>query len=134
MNWIKYSVFALFFITLGCSNVVNCLIKIEPNLEEDGFNDGVVSQNYEEYIDVDMLNAGNSNYAINTLEITGDLPIGIEAYYNDMRIYFNGIPTTIGTYNFDVKVIVEYIGDSDNENDDNLCGNTVSGSYTIKIY
>lgn len=81
-----------------------------------------------------MLNAGNSNYAINTLEITGDLPIGVEAYYNEMRIYFNGIPTTIGTYNFDVKVIVEYIGDSDNENDDNLCGNTVSGSYTIKIY
>lgn len=134
MSWIKYSVFALFFITLGCSNVVNCLNKIEPYLQEDGLNDGTISQNYNEFIDVDMQNTGNSNYAINTLEITGDLPIGVEAYYNDMRIYFNGTPITIGTYNFDVKVIVEYIGDSDNENDDYLCGNTVSGSYTIKIY
>lgn len=134
MNWIKCSLFALFFITLGCNDVVNCLIKIEPTLEEDGFNDGIVSQNYEEFIDVNMQNASNSDYSINTLEITGDLPIGVDAYYNGMRVYFSGIPTTIGTYNFNVKVIVEYTGDSDNENDDHLCGNTINGSYTIKIY
>lgn len=135
MRLIKCFIITIVLLLISCNDITDCLFDIKPNIVDNGFVDGIVSQNYEDYITVDIQNTNSSNYEIDNVEIEGNLPSGITSFFNGRNVYFEGIPTTIGTYDFNVKITVLYVNDYDNENnDDHLCGNTTSKSYSIKIY
>ena len=111
---------------------MDCILKIEPQIVEKNLNNGIVSQLYEDYVAVTIVNAPDDNYYIKDFSIEGNLPPGITATPDGTKLYLDGRPTLAGTYDFNVTLILT---DYDDEtNNDNLCGNTISKPFQITIY
>lgn len=128
----KNGIFLLSFLLLSCESIVDCLLKIEPYLEDKNLSNGIVMQSYNDFIVVGIQNGNDENYWIDSVTIEGNLPTGVSSSYDYRKITFSGTPTVAGVYNFNVKIIV--VDNNDDTNNDNLCGNTVSKSYQITIY
>jgi hypothetical protein len=120
------------FLFFSCESIIDCVLKIEPFIEEKNLNNGIVMQSYTDFITIGIQNRNDENYEIDSVTIEGNLPTGISSSYSYRKVTFSGTPTTAGIYNFNLTIIVR---DKDEDsNNDNLCGNTVSKSYQITIY
>jgi len=132
MNHLKKAIFLFTFLLFSCESVVDCILKLEPYIEEKNLSNGIVMQSYNDFIVVRVQNGNDENYLIDSITIEGDLPIGVSSSYSYRKTTFSGTPTVAGVYNFNITIVVKY--KDDNTNNDNLCGNTVSKSYQITIY
>ncbi|WP_281234749.1 hypothetical protein [Flavobacterium gelatinilyticum] len=132
----KFSKIVLLFFTLllltNCEKTADCILGRSPNLIAKELRNGAVSTDYNENIAFEIKNENVSNYMISSLSIDG-LPKGINYGVIDNRIInLKGVPVASGTYEFKVTITVEPI-DYDEEIGDNLCGDTTTRSYKIKI-
>lgn len=131
MKLLRYGILLAILLSFSCETVVDCLLKINPYIEDKNLSYGNTMQSYEDFIIVRVENAADENYTINTISIEGDLPPGISSTYNDRKISFTGIPTQFGTFNFKVTVVL--VDNDPTTNNDDLCGNTTSKSFQITI-
>lgn len=132
MRILKSGILLCCFLLFSCETIVDCLLKIEPYIEDKNLNNGVFMQPYEDFVVVGVENADDSLYIIDKATIDGDLPPGVTSSYNGRKVTFSGTPSVSGTYEFKVTVVLV---DTDSEtNNDNLCGNTTSKSFQITIY
>jgi len=129
---IIYSI-ALLLISCDADTIETCLAGIRPELEEKELVDGQKSFPYLDNITVNIQNAANSDYFIESTEIINEnLPNGITYNVSDRTITFTGTPTENGDFEFGVRVLVRpYIFET--AGSDNLCSNESNRVYRIKI-
>ena len=128
-SWVL--LFGLIFLT-GCESVIDCNQGINPSLEEKQLQEAIRAQAYHETISVDILNSGDTNFAISEVEVIGDLPTGLEVTGNGLTITIQGTPLSIGPSTFEIKVRVgNTIANEDLS--DGLCNDTAIRSYTIQV-
>lgn len=125
----------------SCSEIFDCIASTKPELESKTLITGYQGYIYEDYINASVKNTSNDDYFYYYFSVEGILPPGIEYYEEGRDIVFYGTPTQSGTYNFKIRVKIEYdeYDDPDGgfwEDSDRICfgDDTVSKNYTITIY
>ena len=132
MKAVKPLLLLFCFTFLSCQSIVGCLLKIEAKIVDRNLNNGIISQLYEDYVEVTIVNASDEYYYIKEFTIEGNLPPGITATPDGTKLYLDGRPTLAGTYDFNVTLILTDYNDENSS--DRICGNTVSKSFQITIY
>lgn len=133
----KYLLTLIFILTLllnscDADTIASCVFGIRPVLEKKELISGQRNIPYSEHIIVEIKNAPDSDYFIENVEINENLPSGIIYHVSGTTITFDGVPTAIGNFKFEVSVVIRpYIFGDDGS--DNLCSNVSSREYAIKI-
>lgn len=116
----------------NCDNLSECLRDISPDLKPKELMSGMLYQNYSETITYEVKNANTANYHISELTLEGNFPPNFNYTYAGDTITFSGLPNTVGTYEFTVKITVA-LNITDTEGANNLCGTTDYETYKIVI-
>lgn len=122
----------LMFIAASCETISDCIDRIKPELISKELRTGVYDVLYEDNVNFEMIRANSNDYFISSISIEGKLPPGINySVVNNNTVNFKGTPIRDGTYEFTISIsVLPY----NNENGtDDLCGDTTSKKYTIKI-
>ncbi|WP_406683619.1 hypothetical protein N1F78_13135 [Seonamhaeicola sp. MEBiC1930] len=128
-----------FFLFTGCEDVLECIINIRPELENKSLVHGHVDEFYFESISAEIKNEPNDNVYDYYFSVSGNIPEGIELFYDYREVVFEGIPKETGRFTLRVSLtaeaIVEYYYDEfGNEYyHDPLCSNNTSRVYTLVI-
>ncbi|QXP59228.1 hypothetical protein [Olleya sp. HaHaR_3_96] len=127
-----FTFLVLLLSSCDADTIASCIIGIRPVLEEKELTDGQRNLPYSDYVNVEIENAMDSDYFIESVEVNEDLPNGIIYSFSNRTITFDGVSSVAGNFEFEVRVIVRpYIFEDDGS--DNLCSNASSREYTIKI-
>lgn len=126
----------LFFLLLSftnCESVAECVLEINPNLISKELNTCEVFHQYNDNVTFEMHNANTNDYLISDISFEGNLPPGINfTILNGHTINFSGVPDTLGTFEFTIKITVRpYVNNPDGGN--NMCSDTSSKNYKIVI-
>ncbi len=122
---------------LSCDDVLDCLIlNREPELPNKAFKVGSINSYYYDEFDAEIKNEPRDNDYGYEFDIEGNLPIGVEAFYDFRTFYLEGIPEEAGEFRFTVYVYVDpplsYNPDTDTY-EDNMCLTWTSKAYTLFI-
>jgi hypothetical protein len=116
----------------SCDEVIECILKIEPEIHTKPM---MVGQVYDEYYDVitaEVRNEPNDNDYNYFFDVRGELPPGVSYQINYRNIEFYGVPLSAGIYRFEVELTIEL--DTYDEYDSSpACGDTVVEQFRIKI-
>ncbi|MFD1603029.1 hypothetical protein ACFSJW_06985 [Flavobacterium artemisiae] len=123
----------LIFITTSCETISDCIDRIRPELISKELRTGVYDVPYEDNVNFEMIRGNTNDYYISSISIEGKLPPGFNySVVNNNTINFKGTPIRDGTYEFTISISVSpHTYNEDGTGD--LCGNTTSKKYTIKI-
>ena len=120
-------------LTFACDEVTDCLFfSVKPELPSKTFAIGTVDVPYEDSFRASVKNDPNDEDYIYYFSVSGNLPPGLDAWVNNRTLTIEGIPTSSGTYIFNVLLEIEYAYDDDSER---ICfaDDTVQRSYSITI-
>jgi len=67
------------------------------------------------------------------VELTGDLPPGIQFRRDQLRLYFEGTPLAVGDFGFTLRLEVVASTLKDQKDIDSLCRTVESGNYVIQV-
>lgn len=123
----------LIFITTSCQTIADCIDRTKPELISKELRTGVYDVMYEDNVNFEMIRGNTDEYYISSASIEGKLPPGFNySVINYNTVNFRGTPIKDGTYEFTLLITVSPHTRNE-DGSDNLCGNTASKKYTIKI-
>lgn len=128
----KFVIFIGVILSFGCDEIVECLLKIEPEIHTEPLQTGATYSEYFDTITAEVKNDANDNDYDYFFEIRGALPPGITYDINYREIVFYGIPTEAGIYRFEVKLTVE-LNTYDEYDPSPTCGDSISEPFEIRI-
>ncbi|OIQ27134.1 MAG: hypothetical protein BM564_13260 [Bacteroidetes bacterium MedPE-SWsnd-G2] len=111
----------------GCQEILDdCIFwPARPNLQTDLLQNGTVNQDYYQLIVAEIENDTHDDDYGYVFELEGDLPLGLNYYYDGRDLILHGIPQTNGVFQFKVFVTIfppTELSSSDDEYDpDNIC-------------
>lgn len=133
---ISLSVFALFFSITGCQDILECVINRKPILSDNALSAAFVNQNYSELVTAEIQNEPRDNAYYYDYFLTGDLPPGIDVFFDFRDVIIEGIPLERGRYRFTIHLNVGQI-DSYCENDlndcDGLCEDRTARTFILTV-
>ena len=100
---------------------------------------GYYYQDYYDEINAEIKNEARDNAYYYFFSLDGELPEGIDVYFDYRDVIIEGRPLERGRFNFTISLFVEqandYYDDCESEwNDcDGLCAESVSRSYVLTI-
>lgn len=129
-----------FFLLTTCDDLLDCIINVSPELHDKTLLVGNVDEYYSDNITAEIKNEVNDNGYDYYFDVSGNLPEGIEVFYDTYRkVVLKGIPRESGRFRFTVYLDVValegyYYDDFGNEvHDDPLCTDSVSKTYVLAI-
>ena len=102
-------------VTLAMEEAIDCVFRMSAQLDERSLEKATVGVFYDQKLVASVNNTPNEHHFEYYFTITGDIPPGLEANVSDRTIFFRGIPSEEGRYNFNVHVDIEYTGDPEDE-------------------
>ncbi|TWO32811.1 hypothetical protein E1J38_008065 [Seonamhaeicola sediminis] len=137
-----YYLLSMFFIFFAsCDDVLDCIINVRPELQNKSLEFARVDQFYLETISAEVKNEPNDNGYNYYFTVTGNIPKGIEVYYDYRKVIFEGTPIEKGRFTIRVSLYVEsldecYYDDFEGRTicHDPLCTNNTSRAYTLSIH
>lgn len=130
------SIFALFFLITGCQDILECVINRKPVLSDNRLGTAFVNQNYSELITAEVQNEPRDNDYYYYFSVIGDLPQGMDVYFDYRDVIIEGIPRERGRYRFTIRLDVEQV-DNYCENDlndcDGLCEESTARTYILTV-
>ncbi len=127
-----YVILALvtFLLVTNCEDIVDCIINVRPELSEERLQVGFEGEYYFDKVRAGIKNEPLDNDYDYYMSVDGDIPAGIELFFEYREVIFEGVPIETGRFTFTVHLDVEYVG---NEINDPLCDSYTSRTYTIAI-
>lgn len=133
------SVFALVFSLTGCQDILECVINRKPILSDNRLRTGFIHQDYYDQITSEIQNEARDNSYYYHFSVIGDLPPGIDVYFDYRDVIIEGRPLERGRYRFTVTLNVEQANDyyedcENNLNDcDGLCEESTARTYILTV-
>ncbi|WP_299554165.1 hypothetical protein [Seonamhaeicola sp.] len=129
-----------FFLFNGCNDILECIINVRPELANKTLDHGHVNEYYSETITAQVKNEPHDNGYDYYFTVSGNIPAGIEVYYDYREVIFEGIPQEPGRYTIRVSLYVEAINECYFDEfegreicHDPLCSNNTSRVYTLVV-
>lgn len=134
-------VFSLFFILIfvtSCDEileeVVDCIINKRPELSNNKLKGGRNDVFYSEKIWAGIKNEPRDDDFYYDFSYRGDLPSGIDVFFEDREVFFEGTPRETGNFPITISVNVDAsYYDENGHLEDPLCENYASKIYTLII-
>ncbi|TBN04406.1 hypothetical protein EYD45_07245 [Hyunsoonleella flava] len=130
------SILALFFLATGCQDVLECVINRKPILSDNRLGTAFVNQDYFELITAEIQNEPRDNDYFYFFSVIGDLPRGIDVYFDYRDVIIEGRPLERGRYRFTIRLDVEQADNycENNLNDcDGLCEESTARTYILTV-
>lgn len=130
------SVFILFFIVTGCQDILECVINRKPVLSDTRIDRARQNEYFFAKITSEIQNEPRDNDYFYYFDIYGDLPEGLEVFFDYRDVIIEGRPRSNGRYRFTITLDVEQ-ADNYCENDlndcDGLCEERTSRTYILTV-
>jgi hypothetical protein len=133
------SFFALFFTLTGCQDILECIINRKPILSDNRLRTGFIHQDYYDIITSEIKNEARDNAYYYYFSVNGEIPRGVDVYFDYRDVIIEGRPLERGRYRFTVTLSVEQANDyyeecENNLNDcDGLCEESTSRTYVLTV-
>lgn len=130
------SVFALFFIVTGCQDILECVINRKPVITDKRLNTARINQTYFDKLTAQIQNEPRDDAYYYDYYLTGDLPNGIEVFFDFRDVFIEGIPRERGRYRFTIHLSIAQIDDyceNDLNDCDGLCEESTSRTYILTV-
>jgi hypothetical protein len=121
-----------FLTFLSCDEVFECVLGLEPEINETNIEQGFVDEPYFDTISAEIKNEPFDNAYDYYFEVVGDLPEGIDVLFFYRRIELSGIPLEAGRFNFTVYLTVETMEDGFIDTSP-TCKDEVSRNFTLQV-
>lgn len=128
-----------FFLFTSCENTLDCLINVRPVLTHKKLEIGLVDRYYFDKITAEIKNEPRDNDYAYYFEVDGEIPHGLEVFFDYRDVIIEGTPLESGRFTFTVYLDVDppytlYYDDFGNEEyNDPLCTSATSKTFTIAI-
>jgi len=120
----------------ACEDIIDCIFNVRPELPDKVLKTGGVDQYYFEEFNAGIKNEPRDDDYDYYFEVYGDLPEGIDIFFNKKNVTIKGTPTESGTFKFTLYLTVEppeYYDFETGKYDNPLCSDSTSKRYTITI-
>ncbi len=124
------------FLSSSCSNVIDCLINVRPELQHRQLEAGYADRYYFDKISAQIKNDPNDNSYDYYFSVSGEVPRGIDVIYDYRDVIFEGVPEETGRFRIRVSLDVDAYEYYDYQTDtysDGLCTDYTSKVYTLVI-
>jgi len=129
-------IIASFFLLTSCQDILECIINRKPILSEIDNNTGRQGEYFFGNITSQIKNEPRDNDYFYYFNFYGDLPEGVDVFFDFRDVIVEGYPRTTGRYRFTITLDVEQVDNyCENQlNDcDGLCEESTSRTYIITI-
>ncbi len=136
MRFSKLLILLIFFSLFGCQDILECIINREPELSNKSLKLGSKNSFYSDVIRAEIRNEPRDNDYYYDYYVTGDIPVGIEIFFDYRDVIIEGIQQESGDFYFTINLFVEQADNycENNFNDcDGLCSDSVSREYVLTI-
>ena len=128
------SLFVLFFLFLSCDDALECAFGVNPEINENFIPTASLDEDYFTLITAEVDNAANDNAYDYFFDVVGDLPDGINLYFEYRRIEIYGRPQETGRFNFRVFLSVGLFDPNTGfYDDDPTCSSEVNKGFTLEV-
>lgn len=128
-------IFLSFFLFTSCDDALECAFGVNPEINENSIEPAVLDQDYFALITAEVDNAANDNAFDYFFAIEGDLPQGINVFFNFRQIEIYGRPQETGRFNFRVYLSVgRFDPDTGFYDNDPTCNSEVSKGFTLEVF
>ncbi|MFY0714233.1 hypothetical protein J1D01_11180 [Seonamhaeicola sp. NFXS20] len=128
------------FLFTSCADILECIINVRPELADKSLEHAHVDQHYFETISAEVKNEPHDNGYDYYFTVSGDIPEGIEIFYDYREVILEGKPKESGSFTIRVSLYVEAVNecyyDEFEEREkchDPLCSNNTSRVYTLVV-
>jgi len=131
------TLFIILFISLSaCQDIIDCIINVRPELPDKVLKTGDIEQYYFDEFNAGIKNEPRDDDYDYYFEFYGDLPEGLEIFFNNKNVAIEGTPIESGLFTFTLYLTVDPPVNYDfetGEYEDSLCSDSTSHKYTIAI-
>ena len=128
-------IFLSFFLLTSCDDALECVFGINPEIKQNSVPVAILDENYFAAISAEVDNQPNDNAYDYFFRIEGDLPAGIDVFFNFRQVEFFGRPQETGRFNFRVFLSVERFNpDTGFYERDPTCVDEVSKRFTLEVF
>jgi len=139
-QYLPFILLISFFSLTNCVDILECIINIRPELSSKKLEVAHNNQYYFDSITAEVKNEPYDDGYDYYFTVSGEIPEGIEVFYEYRKVIFKGVPQESGRFNISVYLYVEAINEcyyDDVEGrercHDPLCDNNASRMYTLKV-
>jgi len=127
-----YFLTILFLSLLSCDEVFECMLGLEPEINEPSVDQAFIGEPYFDTISAEVKNEPFDNAYDYYFDVVGELPEGIDILFFYRRIELTGTPTEAGRFNFTVYLTVESFDDGFVDTSP-TCKDEVSRDFTLLV-
>jgi len=126
--------FGLFFLLLlSCNDLLECIIQIDPEIDQTSIKTAVVDQPYSQIISAHVKNDPADDFYEYFFDVYGSLPDGMNIEYNFRSIEIYGIPQQSGSFRFTVEVRIGAYDDGNDFDPDPTCSGVAERTFTLRV-
>lgn len=138
----KHSLFIisllLLFVFSGCDKILeeslDCLVNKRPELSNNQLKTGRNDTFYSDRVWAQIKNEPRDDNYYYDFSLRGELPRGLEVYFEDREVFIEGTPRVKGTFSITISVRVDArYYDEDGYLEDPLCRSSDSRRYELII-
>lgn len=133
---ILISLSVVLFSFYGCQDILECVINRKPVLSDTGINTAQLNANFFAKITGEIKNEPRDNAYFYYYDVVGDLPDGLDVFFDYRDVIIEGVPRAKGRYRFTVNLEVEQVDDyceNDLNDCDGLCERLTSKTYILTV-
>lgn len=125
--------FLAFFSILSCDDILECIVNVNPEINETSLEPGRINEPYYDRITAEINNEVADDFYEYFFEVVGDLPTGIEIEYRFREIRFYGIPEETGDFRLLVTLTIGAYDDGDEFDPNPTCDAQVEQVFWLRI-
>jgi len=126
-----YSLFGL--LLFSCENFLECLIQIDPEIDQAIVKDGTIHEPYYQIISAHVKNDPEDDFYEYFFDVYGNLPEGLSIQYNFRNIEIYGTPVESGIFRFTVAVAIGAYDDGAYYDPNPTCNGVAEKTFEFRI-
>lgn len=122
-----------FLLLLSCDELWECLIKINPEINEQVIKTAYLDQPYSQFITAHVTNDPSDDFYEYFFEVLGPLPDGLDIWYDYRSVEIYGTPRETGVYRLTVNLTIGSYDDGDYYDSNPTCDGTTQRTYILEV-
>ncbi|WP_115461987.1 hypothetical protein [Winogradskyella aurantiaca] len=123
-----------FLILVSCDNFWECLIKVNPEINELQIQQAYIDRPYSQFITAHITNEPSDDYYEYFFEVLGPLPEGLDIWYDYRSVEIFGIPKETGVYRLTVLLTIGAYDDGEYYDANPTCDGTTQRSFVLEVF
>ena len=120
-------------IIFTCDNAWDCLLNINPEINEKTIQPALKGVPYSQLITADITNDPLDEFYEFFFEVIGPLPQGLDIHFNNRSIEIYGVPEETGIYRLTVTVDIGSYDNGDDFDPNPTCNGFIQRTFVLNV-